>query len=142
MRGYAGIALMNPKTTANVGGAMRAAQCLGASFVATIGDRYKRQVTDTMKAWRHLPVMRAQSLKSAVPLDCVPVAVEIANEAFDLTTYVHPERALYVFGPEDGSLGRSVISLCRDVVKIPSRRCLNLAATVNVVLYDRLAKRS
>ena len=29
---------------------------------------------------------------------------------------------------------------CRDVVYIPTDKCMNLAATVNVVLYDRLAK--
>jgi len=47
--------------------------------------------------------------------------------------------ALHVFGAEDATLGRNVLSWCRDVVAIPGG-CLNLAAAVNVVLYDRIAK--
>lgn len=41
---------------------------------------------------------------------------------------------------EDGSLPRDVLAWCRDVVVIPGRHCLNLAAAANVVLYDRAAK--
>jgi len=45
-----------------------------------------------------------------------------------------------VLGPEDGSLGAGITSWCRDVVYIPAG-CLNLAAAVNLVLYDRMVKR-
>lgn len=45
-----------------------------------------------------------------------------------------------IFGPEDGTLGERVLSWCRDVVYVPTDRCMNLAATVNVILYDRAAK--
>jgi hypothetical protein len=51
-----------------------------------------------------------------------------------------PDRALYIFGPEDGSLDKDIRDWCEDVVYIPTTGCMNLAATVNVVLYDRLAK--
>jgi tRNA(Leu) C34 or U34 (ribose-2'-O)-methylase TrmL len=37
-------------------------------------------------------------------------------------------------------LGERVLSWCRDVVYIPTNGCLNLAACVNVVLYDRQSK--
>lgn len=50
------------------------------------------------------------------------------------------DRALYIFGPEDGSLDKEIRDWCEDVVYIPTTGCMNLAATVNVVLYDRLAK--
>lgn len=33
-----------------------------------------------------------------------------------------------------------MVSWCRDVVYVPSRFCMNLAATANVILYDRMAK--
>jgi tRNA(Leu) C34 or U34 (ribose-2'-O)-methylase TrmL len=49
---------------------------------------------------------------------------------------------MYIFGPEDGSLPQSVVDQCEHVVFIPTTGCMNLAATVNVVLYDRLAKQS
>jgi tRNA(Leu) C34 or U34 (ribose-2'-O)-methylase TrmL len=57
-----------------------------------------------------------------------------------LPGYKHPERALYIFGPEDGTLGHDVLDWCRDVVYVPTNGCMNLAATVNVVLYDRMTK--
>jgi tRNA(Leu) C34 or U34 (ribose-2'-O)-methylase TrmL len=55
--------------------------------------------------------------------------------------FEHPENALYVFGPEDGSLPKTVRLLCHRFVVIPTHHCLNLAAAVNVVLYDRRLKR-
>jgi hypothetical protein len=59
------------------------------------------------------------------------------DSAETLGEFVHPPRALYVFGPEDGSLDRGLLAACHRFVQIPSRSCLNLAAAVNVVLYDR-----
>lgn len=69
----------------------------------------------------------------------------IACKLLDLKTcqcpeYTHPDRALYIFGPEDGSLDKEIRDWCEDVIYIPTTGCMNLAATVNVVLYDRLAK--
>jgi tRNA(Leu) C34 or U34 (ribose-2'-O)-methylase TrmL len=45
-----------------------------------------------------------------------------------------------VFGPEDGHVPKGVRGACHRFVTIPSDGCLNLAAAVNVVLYDRMAK--
>ena len=53
----------------------------------------------------------------------------------------HPERAMYVFGPEDGSLPSTLLERCDDVVFIPTKHCLNLSMAANIVLYDRMAKR-
>lgn len=75
------------------------------------------------------------------PLDTVPVAVEIRRGAEPLNTFVHPERALYVFGPEDGGLTRVHLQECHRVVYIPTRHCLNLATAITTVLYDRALKR-
>ena len=47
---------------------------------------------------------------------------------------------IYIFGPEDGSISQALIDFADDVVYVPTIGCMNLAATVNVVLYDRLAK--
>ena len=57
-----------------------------------------------------------------------------------LNNYKHPERAFYIFGAEDQTLGKRIVSFCRDIVYIPTKTCMNLAATVNVVLYDRMVK--
>ena len=67
--------------------------------------------------------------------------MELRPDAEPLLTFEHPENALYVFGPEDGGLPKPIRVLCHRFVVIPTRHCLNLAAAVNVVLYDRLLKR-
>jgi len=79
-------------------------------------------------------------LKDIMPLICVPVAVEFVAVAKPLTTYKHPIRAFYIFGPEDGKLGKGVTEFCEDKVYVPIEGYMNLSAIVNVVLYDRLAK--
>lgn len=140
-RGFASIGLFNPKDHLNVGGALRAAACYGASLVAVQGARYSKSSTDTTCAWRHMPVIHADSLIDSIPLGAVPVAIEFIQSAIPLTTYTHPESAFYIFGPEDGSVSSAVLKRCRDVVYVPTEFCMNLAATVNVVLYDRLMKR-
>jgi tRNA(Leu) C34 or U34 (ribose-2'-O)-methylase TrmL len=142
-RGYACIGLDNPKTPANVGSAMRACGVYGAAQLLFTGNRYKKAqkfVTDPQKSYRHIPLIHVADLHDAAPFDCVPVAVDLIPGAIPLTEYKHPERAFYIFGPEDGTLGQQVISWCKDVVYVPTDGCMNLAATVNVVLYDRLAK--
>lgn len=137
---YCGVGLHLPKYDVNVASTLRAAGVYGAAFVAFSGRRYKRHGADTMKHYRHLPLFRAEDLRSFVPFDCVPVAVDLVPRAAPLPGYEHPQRAFYVFGPEDGTLGHAVLDWCRDVVYVPTRRCMNLAATVNVVLYDRAVK--
>lgn len=139
-RGYACIGLHEPKTTANIAGVLRAAGCYEVAMVAVSGHRYRHGSEDTQKAWRHLPFVEVASLEKIVPFSCMPVAVELLPDAKDLRTFTHPERAFYVFGGEDRTLGEDVLKWCEQRVFVPTRHCMNLAAAVNVVLYDRLAK--
>lgn len=141
MRGFASIGLVRPKDQANVGSVLRAAYCYRVAMVAIQGDRTPvRSHVDTPKAWRHIPVLRGDDLHALIPFDAVPVAVDLVDDAVSLPAFQHPQRAFYVFGPEDGTLGKSTLDWCRHRVMVPTRSCMNLAATVNVVLYDRLAK--
>ena len=140
MRGYTCIGLDNAKSPLNVGAALRAAHCYQVAMVAISGKRYRSAVTDTFKTTRHLPLLQVDDLKTIIPYDCVPVAVDIVEDADPLMDYKHPERAFYIFGAEDATLGERVLSYCRDQIYIPTDGCMNLAATVNVVLYDRMLK--
>ena len=124
----------------NIGSVLRAATCYESALVAVSGRRYSRSATDTTKAWRHLPLLQVENLRYAIPFAAIPVAVDLVDDAIELQDYQHPERAFYVFGPEDGTLNDSVLNWCRDRIVVPTSHCMNLAATVNVVLYDRLAK--
>ena len=139
-RGYACIGLHNPKDEKNVGSALRAAGVYGASMIATSGSRYKGASTDTRAQHKHTPFLQVDDLHSIIPYGCTPVAVDLIPGARALPDYVHPESAFYIFGPEDGTLGEEITSWCRDTIYVPTNGCMNLAATVNVVLYDRLAK--
>lgn len=141
VRGFCAIGLVNPKTGPNIGAAARAVGVYGAALMVIEGDRFKRIPTDTMKAYRHTPVLHG-NLRDLVPFDCVPVGVDLVPRARSLVRYTHPERAFYIFGPEDGTLGAKHLDWCRDVIYVPTNGCMNLAACVNVVLYDRMAKAS
>lgn len=141
-RGFAAIGLYNPKTNENVGSVLRASMCYDASLVVIQGQRYTKARTDTTTAWRHIPLQQAAHLLDATPFGAVPVAVEFIKTSCPLPRFTHPESAFYLFGPEDGSLPKAVVERCKHVVYIPTTTCLNLAMTVNTVLYDRLVKRS
>ena len=140
-KGYACIGLDNPKIPSNIGGVLRAVGVYDAKMVAISGKRYKKHPSDTMKCYKHLPFLQVDNLKDIIPYDCVPVAVDLIEGAIPLPEYKHPERAFYIFGAEDATLGDRILSWCKDIVYIPTIRCMNLAATVNVVLNDRMAKK-
>lgn len=141
--GAAWVGLQNPKSPQNVGNIMRAAGCFGVSGVFYSGQRYLRArefVTDTRDHHEQMPPVWCEHMPAALPEGAIPVAVELVEGAVPLMNYTHPENAFYVFGPEDGCMSRELVHWCRDVIYIPTTGCLNLAATVNIVLYDRLVK--
>ena len=140
MRGYSAIGLYAPCKAVNIGSVLRAAMCYDVAMVAVEGARYHRQSSDTTPAYRHIPLVHGE-LTAMVPFDCVPVVVELRDDARSIVDYQHPERAFYVFGPEDGDVPNRIAEKCRDRIYVPTRFCMNLAATANVILYDRLAKR-
>jgi tRNA C32,U32 (ribose-2'-O)-methylase TrmJ len=149
----AGVLLVNPKFPHNVAGAMRACAVFGAGRLAWTpervpapdqwppGARLPRE--ERLRAYRHVRLTsppRSASIDEFSALGYTPVAVELRDRAESLIQFVHPARALYVFGPEDGSLARGELTACHRFVQIPASGCLNLAAAVNVVLYDRRLK--
>jgi len=142
-KGYACIGLVNPKTPENVGSVMRAAGCYGANSVFYTGTRYDhaRQFhTDTKEKHLELPLIGVENLKDIIPVGCIPVAVDLIEGAKPLPDYKHPPRAFYIFGPEDGTLKKEITDFCRETIYVPTNGCMNLAAAVNVILYDRMAK--
>lgn len=137
------IGLDNPKNVTNVGAVLRAAGCFGVDSVFYTGARYDRAVkfaTDTKNSINNIPLQQVDDLLVAVSVQCKIVVVELVEGAISLVNYQHPKNAYYVFGPEDSSLSQSVVDRADDVVYIPTAGCLNLAASVNIVLYDRTVK--
>jgi len=139
------IALINPKSPANVGSIMRAAGCFQAEAVFYTGQRYTRAAkfnTDTKNINRHIPLTAVEDVLAAKAAKMKVVCIDLIENAIPLPNYQHPENALYILGPEDGSIDQSIIDQADDVVYVPTVGCMNLAATANVLLYDRLSKRN
>ncbi len=137
------LGLVNPKSPTNVGAIMRAAGCFGVDEVRYTGERYRRAArfhTDTKNQTLNIPLTGVDDLLAQVPEGAAIVCVDLVEGAIPLPEFKHPARAFYIFGPEDGSLSQALVDAADSVVYIPTRGCLNLAASVNVVLYDRSVK--
>jgi tRNA(Leu) C34 or U34 (ribose-2'-O)-methylase TrmL len=139
------IILTSPKYSANVGAAVRAASCFGAKQVWWTGNRFNLDDNDRlpreerMKGYKDVELRQFDRPFDHFP-NAVPVAIELLPNSECLSDFVHPENAVYVFGPEDGSIPPVFRRHCHRFVSIPSKHCLNLAAAVYIVLYDRNQK--
>src|SRR3569833_1932059 len=142
------IALINPKYPHNVGGVVRAASCYGASHVFYTGERMLDQVStlsrlpreERMKGYRDVEWRHEEFFLDILDRDITPVAGEFRRYAESLFDFVHPEKAVYIFGPEDGGIDGATLSRSHRFVVVPTYHSMNLASAVNVVLYDRAAK--
>jgi len=124
---------------------MRAAGCYGASAIYYDGNRFERAEKyqqDTQNRNENIPLSKVESFIDLKEKYKEIVCVELVEGATPLPLFEHPESALYVFGPEDNSINKNIVKQADHVVYIPTIGCMNLAATVNVLLYDRMAKQS
>ncbi|HEC36625.1 hypothetical protein LCGC14_1312390 [marine sediment metagenome] len=88
MRGYFGIGIENTKTKANIGTLWRSAYGLGAAFIFVIGNRYKKQASDTVKAMRHIPMYHYDTFEQFyenMPKDCQLIGIELCKSMKKLT---------------------------------------------------------
>jgi len=142
-RGYFGIGIQNPKIEENIGTLWRSAFILGASFIFTIGKRYKKQASDTPQSWKHIPLFNYETFDEfykAMPYDCRLIGIEIDEKSVPIHEYKHPERCIYLLGAEDSGLSKEAISKCHELVILPGDICLNVSVAGSLVLYDRIAK--
>ncbi|BCE01218.1 RNA methyltransferase [Marinicellulosiphila megalodicopiae] len=137
------IVLCNPKSPSNVGAVMRAAGCYASEAIYYTGDRFERAQKyqqDTKNHSQTIPLNKIENIQTLKTSKSKIVCIELVEGAIALPDFKHPEQAIYVFGPEDGSIDLSIVKSADHVVYIPTIGCMNLAATTNVVLYDRMAK--
>lgn len=142
-RGFFAIGIYHTKNVINIGTLWRSAYILGASYIFTIGRRYKKQASDTLKTPRHVPLFHYDTfaeMRANLPHGCRLVGVELDESSEPLIEYSHPQQCAYVLGAEDHGLSREVIDGCHDLIQIPGEHSLNVAAAGTVVMYDRLAK--
>ena len=140
---FINLGIINPKNAQNMGSILRAAGCYGVDAVFYTGQRFgyaKKYATDTKNSGAKIPLIGCADLKEVKPHGAKVVAVELIEGAVPLPHFEHPDNGFYLFGPEDGSIKQDALTWCDEVVYVPTKGCMNLAATVNVLLYDRLAK--
>jgi tRNA G18 (ribose-2'-O)-methylase SpoU len=139
MRGYFAVGVWHVKSEVNIGTLWRSAYQLGAAYIFTIGKRYKKQSSDTHKAWRHIPLNHYETWDEFIkmqPYDAVIVGIEMGG--IPLARFTHPERAIYVLGAEDYGLD-TMLDKCQKVVSLEAVQddCYNVAVAGSLVMYHR-----
>lgn len=141
-RGYFGIGVYHIKTKMNLGTLWRSAFNFGASFIFTIGRRYEKQASDTIKTIKHIPLyeyLTYEDFYKAMPKDCILTMIEQAEGAKNLKDFKHPERTIYLLGAEDHGLPERIMK-GHPKVFIDTPMCLNVAVSGSIVMYDRSIK--
>jgi tRNA G18 (ribose-2'-O)-methylase SpoU len=125
----------------NLGALMRTAHAFGAAGIFLVDTHHTARAAfaDTSRADQQLPVYEFASVADLVlPKGTALVGVELVEDAVALPSFRHPLNAAYVFGSERGVLSRDMLTRCAQVVRIPTRFCLNLSIAGAIVMYDRL----
>lgn len=143
-RGFFEVGIVRGKTVENVGTLWRSAFQMGAAGIFTIGHRYRAQASDTVKAFKSVPCREYATFDAffeALPFSCPIIAIEMGGR--DLTTFTHPERAVYLLGAEDSGIPAHILARCHHRVSLPSIRTnsYNVAVAGSLVMYDRQCKR-
>lgn len=125
----------------NLGALMRTGNAFGAAFTFSINAHDKLKYaykSDTSKSAQHIPYYRWENMAQAQwPVNAVLVGVELTDDAVDLPQFSHPKNAVYILGPENGSLSQEIQDRCDVIVKIPTKFCINLSLAGALVMYDR-----
>ncbi len=141
--GYYAMGIFRGKTTHNLGTLWRSAYILGASYIFTVENKYKKQSSDVVRAWSRIPLFHYDSfdeLLKNIPHDCRLIGVEIDERAEFLHEFQHPKRAIYLLGAEDTGLPEFVREKCHFLIKLPGNSSLNVGVTGGIVMHDRVAK--
>ena len=111
-RGYFAIGVFHPKNSVNIGTLWRSAYVFGASYIFTIGRRYKKQSSDTLKTFRHVPLfhfLTFEDFKRYLPYDAQLICVELTDQANKLREFKHPQRSIYLLGAEDNGISKEIL---------------------------------
>lgn len=145
--GYFGIGIVNAKTSENVGTLWRSSYQLGASFIYTIGARYKKNrnssSSDTTQTPSQIPLFEFDQWSDFIqnaPNGAKWVVIEMGG--IPLRDYEHPKNAIYILGSEDSGVPKSILRSAHEVVSLDCERysSYNVAVAGSLVLYDRMEK--
>lgn len=143
-RGFFGIGVYHPKAEVNIGTLWRHAWLYDASFIFTIGRRYRHQPGDTARTPTKIPLynyLTYEEMRAALPYSCQVVCVELCEGAKPLHAANHPERCVYLLGAEDHGLPEGVLrGNQKIVIPTPVPRSMNVAVAGTLVMNDRYTK--
>lgn len=140
------IGFVNPKFARNIATAIRSCSCFKAKYCFYTGQRIAEDLAkkgrlpreERMKGYADVRWGRCDRFLDLFAPDVVPVAVEVRQNSEHLWDFVPPPKALYIFGPEDGSIPKAVLHACHRFVIIPSAHCMNMAtAASNLLSHHR-----
>lgn len=139
--GYFEIGVYHPRSTDNIGTLWRTAYQLGAAGIFTIGRPYRQQTSDTQHAAYEIPLRNFatfEAFSANRPVGAQLIGVEMGGQP--LSSFVHPERAVYLLGSESMGLPDKVLRQCNTLVTLEHIRypSYNLAVAGSIVLYHRL----
>jgi len=143
--GYFGIGVMGLKYDENYGTLLRTAQVFGADFIFIIGRRYKKQPSDSMNSWKHIPLFEYDDFDDFykhLPYKSKLIAIEITDDAIPIQNYKHPKSACYLLGSEDWGIPEEALAKCDAIVYLPGEKSLNVSVAGSIVLFDRLQKKT
>lgn len=143
-RGYFGIGIFNHTKDVNIGTLWRSATILNASFIFTIGRKYARQSSDTLKSYKYIPLYHYTNFEEfykLMPYNCYLIGIEISDKSIPIKQFVHPERSIYLLGSENNGLPDNVMNKCHSIVQLPGKFCLNVSVAGSLVMFDRYNKK-
>lgn len=138
-KGFFAIGIENPKTEENIGTLIRSAKQFGASFVFTIGNRYKKQIS-AVKLDEKLPILNFKDVvdfKKCVGDDIHISLIELTDEAISLQKFIHPKNCIYILGSEDNGISKELLDLANTSIIIEGNYSLNVAVAGSIVMYNR-----
>jgi tRNA G18 (ribose-2'-O)-methylase SpoU len=141
--GFFGIGIFQSKRGENIGTLWRSAYVLGASFIFTVDKKYKKQQSDVLNSWRHIPLYHYDTiddLYKSLPYNSRLIGVEMGEESIAVKEFEHPVRAVYLLGSEDNGLPKNISSRCHQLVKLEGTHSLNVAVAGSILLHDRVVK--
>lgn len=143
------IVLVDPLYAKNCASVLRTCAAYGIEQLWWTGERVRLELDragrwpreERMKGYKAVKLYNHERPLDFFPKDVTPVAIELDRTATNLLHFEHPDNAVYLFGPEDGSIYQPYLRLCHWRIQIPTRHCLNLGQAVATLLWDRLYKR-
>lgn len=142
-KGFFGVGIENARQTQNIGTIWRSAQIMGADFIFVIGKPYQRMKTDTIAAYKHIPLFYFETFQDfyrSLPKESKLIGVELDENSIPIAGFAHPHQAVYLLGSEFSGLTEEAKHHCHRIVQLPGKLSLNVSVAGSIIMYDRLMK--